>query len=674
MGKRGKSQKKDMRNPKRRHRDDVIHPEDMDDEIDTFHKQRDIIPLDINGDVEDSDEDNEHPVFDLQGINDGEHDDDEEEDEDDDDAHISGFAAKLARQQKYLRAKYGGVEDEMHDEEDEDEKDKKALWGGLKSDYYHGDNRNFELQSSDDESPAEEEEEVLRMQREKAKYLSTEDFVPEDISENESEKEPTFEEISAKGKGRKKSQAIDKPVDGEVTTFEKVKKDLNALSNEEQMDVVYSSAPELVGLLSELNVALEELENKVNPLLRKAKEGGPSLEGGMRYLEVKQLLLLAYCQVITFYLLLKSEGQPVRDHPVLSRIVEIQGLLDKMKQLDGNLPSELEEILTKNYGAEKGPKLVKEKAGPLSFTKDHVPSPATAAPEAKLQEITNFGKVESTRDQDNKVEKPKHQNDQISVQSKEMLKIRAALAEKLKQKGVLNSITSKPDKAKRHVKPLNGQLETHDDFGDDAMNVEQGSNNLSNGQDSSLYPAKLSQLVTVKQKKAKVVSGDDDLPKRDDIGERRRKHELKVLAGAGIKSEGDAEDELGTLQEDGDTDVEDGDTEDSEDDLYEQVRQQRAAKLAAKAEMYSRNSATPSLPETVDGKRQITYQMEKNRGLTRRRKKLTKNPRKKYRVQHEQAVKRRKGQVRDIRKPTGQYGGEATGINAGISRSTRFKN
>ena len=50
----------------------------------------------------------------------------------------------------------------------------------------------------------------------------------------------------------------------------------------------------------------------------------------MRYLEVKQILLVAYCQAITFYLLLKSEGQPVRDHPVLGRIVEIQCLLDKV--------------------------------------------------------------------------------------------------------------------------------------------------------------------------------------------------------------------------------------------------------------------------------------------------------------------------------------------------------
>jgi len=84
------------------------------------------------------------------------------------------------------------------------------------------------------------------------------------------------------------------------------------------------------------------------------------MEGGVRYLEMKQLLLLLYCQAITFYLLLKSEGQPIRDHPVLARLVEIKSLLDKTKQLDGNLPSELEEFLNNNQGVEMVVKLGRE--------------------------------------------------------------------------------------------------------------------------------------------------------------------------------------------------------------------------------------------------------------------------------------------------------------------------
>ncbi|TXG72718.1 hypothetical protein EZV62_001297 [Acer yangbiense] len=692
MGKRGSSQKKSSKNSstsKRRPRDQHVNPQDMDDEIDAFHKMRDVVPLDINADVGDSDEDNDHPVFDFQ----------------------SAYAC-VVRQQKFLQAKFGGVEDEMHDDdEDEDEKEKKALWGGMKNQYYYGDNRDFELKSSDDESLAEEEEEVLRMQKERAKTLEMEDFGLIDVSD--SDRELTLEEISAKGKSTRKSPPRKETEDDIGTTYEEVKKDLNALSKEEQMDVVYSSlisnasaclanisltssAPELVGLLSELNDALEQLENKVNPLLSKVKEQEVKLEGGMRYLEVKQLLLLAYCQSITFYLLLKSEGQPVRDHPVIARLVEIKGLLDKvyyfsrkpillsmtMKELDGNLPFEVDEFLKKDHTAETGAKFIvgNEVVASAPVAKDqyetpHLSADAKQASLVQASDPNELDKGESLGNNENKGGKRKCQNDPVGVQSLEMLKIRAALEEKLKQKGVFSSIAPKPDIAKKRLKPVNGQLETHDDFDDDAMDIERGTLGLSNAHVSSTRSSKLSQLATARPNKIKVISGDDDLPRRDDIGERRRKHELRVLAGAGIKSEDDdAGDELGTPISDEDGDMEDGDTGESEDEFYKQVKQQRAAKLAAKAEIYTRTSAIPSLPESVDGKRQISYQIEKNRGLTRTRKKLLKNPRKKYRSKHEKAVVRRKGQVRDIKKPAGPYGGEASGINAGISRSTRFKN
>ncbi|PKI63782.1 hypothetical protein CRG98_015766 [Punica granatum] len=621
MGKRGRSAKKDDRKSKRRARAEDVDPEDMDDEIDAFHKQRDVVPLNIHGDAGDSDDDKEEPVFDFEDADD--EDNDEDNEMDDDDSQLTGLAAKIARQQRYLREKMGGAEDEMDEEEEEKEKDN-AVWGRSKRQYYNAD----EATSSDEELLVEEEAEVLRMQREKAKSLSMEDFGLEDISEEESDKEPTLGEIAIRGQDKIDSDIKKDMEDNGVTDFEEVKKDLNALSKEEQMDVVYSSAPELVGLLLELYTAVEELEERVNPLISTVKDGGNASKEGVRYLEVKQILLLSYCQAITFYLLLKSEGQPVRDHPVIGRLVEIKNLLDKMKELDENLPSQLEEVLVGNKADQTVATLMQEKLA---------------------------------------------QNGQFGAQSMKMLKVRAALEEKLRQKGILSSAAPKGEKNRKHLKPVNGMLETREDFDDNATGSDGTKHGLSNGNASLSESSKLSSLIVAKQNKTKIISGDDDLPRRDDIGERRRKHELQVLAGAGIEPEDEAGIADSPPRADLGSDSENSVSEESGDEFYEQVKQQRAAKLAAKAEKYSRNSTAPALPETVDGKRLITYQMEKNRGLTRARKKLTKNPRKKYRTQHQKAVVRRKGQVREVRKPSGPYGGEASGINAGISRSIRFK-
>ncbi|ONK59739.1 uncharacterized protein A4U43_C08F9980 [Asparagus officinalis] len=529
--------------------DYVFREEDIDDEVDAFHKQRDMVPLSINGDAADSDEEMEQSVFDLEGHDEdsqnskSEDDGDEEDDDDgvDEEVPLKGFAAKIARQAKYLKQKFGGVDDDMNDDDNEDEDEgKKVPWGRKKDRYYNADNVDVEHQSSDEDLLKEEENEVVKIQREKAHSFAMEDFGLEDDNEVDSDsdgQEKAFKGAFAGNKTSLKNNVDASLVDNPFDSYEKVRKDLTCLSKEEQMEVVYSSAPELVGLLTELDKALNQLK------------------------QVKSLL------------------------------------------------------------------------------------------------------------------------SEVDLQSMEMLKIRANLEAKLKQKGIYNSSNLNPEATQNHVwKPANQRLETLDDYDDEVQLSAKGHHD--NNSKTSLLPSK---LVSTKAKKLKLISGDEDLPKRDDIGERRRKHELRVMARAGTKSLGDGDDYMEdeaddikeTMAADATMQEEDGDEPESEDEFYTQVKKRRANKLIAKAQLYGRTPAVPNpspLEIGEEDKRQITYQMEKNRGLTRNRKKLTKNPRKKYKIKHQKAVTRRKGQVRDIRKPTGPYGGEASGVNANVSRSIRFKN
>ncbi|ELT90709.1 hypothetical protein CAPTEDRAFT_21928 [Capitella teleta] len=75
-----------------------------------------------------------------------------------------------------------------------------------------------------------------------------------------------------------------------------------------------------------------------------------------------------------------------------------------------------------------------------------------------------------------------------------------------------------------------------------------------------------------------------------------------------------------------------------------------------------------------EGRRAINYQMAKNKGLTRQRKKEYRNPRVRYRSRFKDAVKRRRGQVRPVRKELAPYAGEIRGIRAGVKKSVTFVN
>ncbi|CAL4949730.1 unnamed protein product [Urochloa decumbens] len=504
-----------------------------DDEIDAFHKQRDMIPLDADDARESEDDDIEQAVFNLEGVSDSETDDSEEEKNDDiDEANYEewdkAYIAKLERARRAVKQIAGG--DDSMDEQEEDEKGPKTFGA-------------------------------------KEKKLSMKDFGLED-GESDEENDAT------------------KASNNET----KMKEDFAVLSGNDKMGVLYSSAPELVSLLSELKEAHEEL-SAIGQLTNEVTAG------------------------------LGNAGrmQPLEDHPVISRLVETKNMVEKMKQVTIDLTrptgsTDDHNIDSSTIQADKIVSLDKEE-GKCSKVQalDKVKQSA---------EVSELRKSEVSNNDRHEVDKEKDKDEHMGLQSLEMLKVRANLEERLKKKGLYNLTRSKPEKCSKIRTTSNQGLQTLGDFDDEVQRNNQ-----------MTKPSKLV-VVATKSNKSKFVSGDDDLPKRDNIGERRRKHELRVLSRVGANSlEDDHE-----LTED---------VNDSEDDKV--------------------------LVVNGDGKRKISYQIEKNRGLTRSRNKKKKNPRKNYRNKHETKLSRRKGQVRDIKKPSGPYGGEMSGINPTVSRSVRFK-
>ena len=51
----------------------------------------------------------------------------------------------VARTQKFLREKFGGVEDDMHEDDEEEDEEQEPMWGGKKNQYYHADNFGYDV-------------------------------------------------------------------------------------------------------------------------------------------------------------------------------------------------------------------------------------------------------------------------------------------------------------------------------------------------------------------------------------------------------------------------------------------------------------------------------------------------------------------------------------------------
>ena len=266
-------------------------------------------------------------------------DDDEEEDEDardgmDDDEEEDGYSdseeAALAKAMKAQRRRLEGrVRRDAVADEDED--GGFGIKGKRKVDFYGDDDVDHEG-LSDEEDRMEEEKEARRMRKLMAEEMRAEDFGVE----SEEEAEDTLGAKVAnlrRGDGKKSSTKKASAVEIETLTAEEREERLAA----EDDAAAASDAPELVALTKELTSTLSAIEESVEPLVNAARNGAFATAEGISYLDTKYLLMLSYCSSIVFYLLLKSEGRSVKDHPVIERLVEIRLYLEKLRPIDKKL-------------------------------------------------------------------------------------------------------------------------------------------------------------------------------------------------------------------------------------------------------------------------------------------------------------------------------------------------
>uniref|UniRef100_K3WST8 Sas10 C-terminal domain-containing protein n=1 Tax=Globisporangium ultimum (strain ATCC 200006 / CBS 805.95 / DAOM BR144) TaxID=431595 RepID=K3WST8_GLOUD len=267
----------------------------------------------------------------------------------------------------------GGSDDEEEDsEDDEDDVDddsdnaedfegekKKILqmdgkWGNSKKNFYSADTAEFEL-DSDEEAAKDEEDAALELQRKQAEMMDEEDFGfgddvdEDDDADEQSDDVPVDDEDLVGAQLADISMLVDQ---GDGSSIEQVHKDFSKMSKKDKLQIVNQSAPELLGLMAELENTMKELKEVITPAILKLKDICRKTKGyntGLQYLVTRQNLMLNYVSNISFYMLLRAEGKSVVDHPVLQHLLALKKQMNKMQSVDEAVEAQLSDLLTKEF-------------------------------------------------------------------------------------------------------------------------------------------------------------------------------------------------------------------------------------------------------------------------------------------------------------------------------------
>lgn len=544
---------------------------------------------------------------------------------DDDNDEDSESDADAKKSTKEVRGKRK-TQDQDDDEDEEEDEDQEGWWGSSKQEYYDADNIETEADA------LEEEAEAKRLQQKKLSKMTDEDFIFDgdewaaaELPSGDDQDEPVIEVLK----------------DIEIT---------EDMGPEERYAMLRSRYPELEPLISEFHeqkLLLEQLKASTvsNP--------GHSIEASkpaQSIVAIKYWVLGCYVASLASYFAIftspardtTKESKPLdpselRDHEIMQTLLECREAWRKIKGLKSLA-----------LGMESEPDVAD-----VTFIERDVPVP-------KAEKTTK-----KTR-KSNKNEK--------EIAEKQAKKLARAKAAEASVADLYNlPLTTSTMRTKTEASNEDS------DFGEETtLDARTAAEKAARKKTLKFYTSQIAQKANKRADAGRDAGGDADLPYR----ERLRDRQARLLAQAEKRGQRTSKHgaELGGDSDEDDTAAASAMRND-ENEYYDMVAHQAKSNKDDKAARYTAYAAASKADRVVpveqlgeDGKRKISYAIEKNKGLTPKRSKDVRNPRVKKRKQYEAKMKKL-ASMKPVYKggePKGGYRGELTGINSTVVRNVRL--
>ena len=501
-------------------------------------------------------------------------------------------------------------DDDQEDEEEGEEEEDQGWWGSSKKEYYDVDNIETEADA------LEEEAEAKRLQQKKLSKMTDEDFVFDGDAWAAAEPEE----------------------DDQGETVTEVLKDVEVTEDmgpEERYTMLKTRYPEFEHLVAEFHESQPQLEQLK---FSAGSKSANSVEA------IKYWVLGCYvASLASYFAILTSPARDaskesktldpseLRDHEIMETLLECREAWRKVKDLKSlSDPEELDEVEAAYIEEEVVPKAVKTKG------------------KSKEKPISD-------------------------KQAKKLAKAKAAAASVADLYDLPLTASTKRSKSKV------SQKDNDSDFGEEtALDARTAAEKAARKKTLKFYTSQIAQKANKRADAGRDAGGDNDLPYRERLKDRQARlmAEAERRGQKGSKRGAD----LGDDSDEDDTAAANAMRND-EDDYYDMVAHKAQAKKDDKAARYAAYAAASKADRVVeredvdeDGKRKISYAIEKNKGLAPKRKKENRNPRVKKRMQYE-AKQKKLASMRPVWKggePKGGYQGETSGINANVVRNVRL--